>query len=76
LHAALMPPTGAAADALPIVTRLLNAGADPNATCPREPDAYTPLLRAAALKPAANGLAEVLRAAGADPAVAPPNASA
>ena len=76
LHATLMPadPGGALEGAAEVVTRLLDAGADPNATCPREPAAYTPLRRAAALGAAGEGLVQQLRAAGADPTVAPPTA--
>lgn len=76
LHAALMQaePDGPEDGATGVVARLLDAGADPNAVCPREPAAYTPLRRAAALGPAGVGWVEALRAAGADPGLAPPAA--
>ena len=77
LHAALMPaalgePVAGVAGVAGVVTRLLDAGADPNATCPREPAAYTPVRRAAALGAAGEGLVHQLRDAGADPQLAPP----
>ncbi len=77
LHAALMPtrdqatPTGGV---LLAVKSLLDAGADPNAPCPREPAAYTPILRAAALGPDAGDLVACLRAAGAQSTIQPPGA--
>ena len=89
LHAALMPAAGRGADGAPdhgapdhggataaVVARLLTAGADPNAACPREPAGYTPLLRAALLGPVDDDpvrqLVQLLKAAGAQPTRLPP----
>ena len=51
---------------------LLEHGADPHATCPKDPAGYTALHRCVALGPAARPVARALRAAGADPALADP----
>ncbi len=55
-----------------VIAQLLDAGADPNARCPREPAAYTPWLRATALGPAGAALAQQLLAAGAQPILSAP----
>ena len=78
LHAALLrtadePFDAPAASA--VLDLLLNAGADPNATCPRDPAGYTAWRRATALGPEAERLLDRLREAGADPDLAPPVAS-
>lgn len=52
--------------------RLLERGADPHATCPKEPAGFTPLHRCVALGLTARPVAEALVRAGADPALADP----
>ncbi len=79
LHAALLAPPATPDGATPdpagrvaVVDVLLRGGADPNATCPRDADGYTPLHRVALLGPAAAPLRGRLLEAGADPTVADP----
>jgi len=50
-----------------LAVALLEAGADPNAACPPEPQAYTPLHRCVTVGPARLTIARRLLKAGADP---------
>ena len=77
LHAALLPGDGAESAEgvtrrLAVVDTLLDGGADPNATCPKEPGGFTPLHRGVTLGPAALPLVERLLDAGADASLADP----
>ncbi len=65
------PPTFDPAAAL----ALLDAGADPNATCPKEPAGFTPLHRCVTLGEAAFAVAQQLLDRHADPAAADPRHS-
>ncbi|MEM9882486.1 MAG: ankyrin repeat domain-containing protein [Planctomycetota bacterium] len=58
--------------ALAVLLPLLAAGADPNATCPKEPAGYTPLHRCITLGDPAFPIAQALLAADADPTLADP----
>lgn len=51
---------------------LLDAHADPNAVCPKDPDGYTPLHRCVLIGEASRPVVECLLAAGADPTIADP----
>ena len=51
---------------------LLDARADPNATCPKEPEGYTPLHRCAVLDPPPATIIARLLQAGADPTLTDP----
>lgn len=51
---------------------VLDAGADPAAVCPKDPDGYTPLHRCVLLGDASRPVVERLLAVGADPSVADP----
>lgn len=67
LHAALLDLAG-----LEAASVLIEAGADVNATCPKEPDGYTPLHRCVGLGESALPILRALRQAGADVSLADP----
>lgn len=67
LHAALLEAGG-----LPTAEVLIDASAQVNAVCPKEPEGYTPLHRCVTLGSAAVGVARKLLQAGADPSLADP----
>ena len=76
-HAPPARPASAAESAtrpspLTVVEVLLQLGADPNATCPKEPAGYTPLHRAVSLGPMAAPLVELLIKHHADPSARDP----
>ena len=85
LHAALLPPDSpgqGSGTSVPVSSTpdfdltaaltLLDAGADPNSTCPKEPAGYTPLHRCVSLGDTAMPVAERLLAAGADVSLTDP----
>lgn len=55
-----------------IALKLIDAGADVNHPCPKEPSGFTPLHRCATMGSAMGAVAERLRAEGADPALRDP----